>query len=290
MTYTEFDILGSDANCKKGMPCGNSCISKMKKCKKGLGTAVAAIAEHITNPDNLEKGAGSSQDPLESFFQNGELDFDKDLNLVATSPEAQKALEKFNAIEEAEKAKEKEDDGDRTYSQKLNENAPPPTEEQAVAINTYTGSMYRDINGLLRGKKDFNDPEYEKEVQDIADKASEGLRSLPDYKGETYRGTSLDNSLIAKMKVGGTYSDKGFLSTSSDPKIADAFNGGNAGVGKTAVLFTIDGKHGKDISKASSYDDEKEILFNPNSKFKITSMEEKDGYLQVGMKQYGKQK
>ena len=57
---TEFDYLGSDANCKKGMPCGNSCISKAKKCRKGLGTAVAAIVEHITNPDNLEKGVGSS--------------------------------------------------------------------------------------------------------------------------------------------------------------------------------------------------------------------------------------
>lgn len=288
MAYTEFDILGSDVNCKKGMPCGNSCISKSKKCRKGLGTAVAAIAEHITNPDNLEKGAGSSDGSISSFLESGEMDYDKDLNLVAFSPEAQKALDKYNSWEIGEKAKE--DDGDRTYSQKLNENAPPPTEEQAVAINAYTSSMYRDINGLLRGKKDFtDDPEYKQQIQDIADKAAEGLRSLPDYKGETYRGTVLDNSLIAKMKVGGTYSDKGFLSTSTDPKVADGFSGFND-AGKTQVLFTIEGKHGKDISSASNFQNEKEILFNPSSKFRITSMEEKDGYLQVGMKQYGKQK
>ena len=63
MVYTEFDRLGtgSDANCKKGMPCGNSCISKSKKCREGLGTAVSAVVDHVTDPPNLEQGAGSNE-------------------------------------------------------------------------------------------------------------------------------------------------------------------------------------------------------------------------------------
>ena len=283
-TFTDFDKAKAKGkkNCTKGLACGAGCISKTKKCKQKIGAGGGAYADHVSDPANLEKGAESSAN-TEIVFADFELD--ENLNPVALSPESKAFVEKFNKWESAQK----EDDGDRTLSQKLNKNAPPPTEEQAKAINTYTGSMYRDINGLLRGKKDFADPEYKQQVQDIADKAAEGLRSLPDYKGETYRGTSLDNSLIAKMKVGGTYSDKGFLSTSSSPGTADSFGGYNS-TGKTAVLFTIQGKHGKDISSASKFSDEKEILFNPSSKFKITSMEKKDGILQVGMKQYGKQK
>ena len=286
MVYTEFDRLKEDdaKNCKKGIACGNSCISQSKKCKQNLGAKAAAVADHLSDPANLEKGAESS-DPLIDDLVFFEFDFDEDLNPVASSPESQAFVENFKKWEV-----EQNTESNKTLAQKLNPEAPPPTEDQAEAINTYTGSMYRDINGLLRGAKQFGDPEYEKKVQDVADKAAEGLRSLPDYKGETYRGTALNNDIIEKMKVGGTYSDKGFLSTSSNPDIADTFSNSNKTEGKTQVLFTIDGKHGKDISSASKFGNEKEILFNPSSKFRITSMEEKDGILHVGMKQYGKQK
>ena len=282
MVYTEFDRLKeSDAkNCKKGMACGNTCITKFKKngepsqCKSGLAPKAAAIADHISDPANLEKGAGSS-DPFGEPF----LDLDDLVNFGLGEPPAEYKEWKL----------EQEPENNKTLAEKLNPEAPPPTEDQAKAINTYTGSMYRDINGLLRGSKQFGDPEYEQKVQDVVDKAAEGLRSLPDYKGETYRGTALNDDIVAKMKVGGTYSDKGFLSTSSNPNIADNFSSSNS-AGKTQVLFTIQGKHGTDISSASKFGNEKEILFNPSSKFKITSMEEKDGILHVGMKQYGKQK
>lgn len=286
MGYTDFDLLkANDAkNCKKGMPCGNSCISQGKKCRKELPSAAAKVADFVTNPENLEEGAENSESLVDdlAFF---EFDFDENLNPVPAS-ETSTAFEKYKAWE----AEQQNAQTNKSLAEKLNPDAPPPTEDQAKAINTYTGSMYRDINGLLRGSKQFGDPEYEQKVLDVVEKASEGLRSLPDYKGETYRGTALSNEIVEKMQVGGTYSDKGFLSTTSDKNIADTFSGSNAGTGKTQVFFTIDGKHGKDISSASKFGNEKEILFNPSSKFRITSMENKDGILYVGMKQYGKQK
>lgn len=63
MVHTEFDRLKEDdaRNCKKGIACGNSCISQSKKCKQNLGTKAAAIADHISDPANLEKGAESSE-------------------------------------------------------------------------------------------------------------------------------------------------------------------------------------------------------------------------------------
>ena len=155
--------------------------------------------------------------------------------------------------------------------------------------------MYSEINQLLRNPKGFkedydNDLKYEKEVQAITDKITEGLSSLPDYKGETYRGGFVPNEIIQQMKVGGTYSDKGFLSTSQDKDMGQSFVKTYQKSDHSNVFFTIDGKHGKDISKAADWREEKEVLFSPSSKFKITSMEEKDGVLQVRMKQYGKQK
>lgn len=260
-------------NCVKGIPCGNTCIAKGKNCKPKPNAKANAIADTLANPDNLAAGA-------EKIGGGDDFGFDDDFaDFGVGAPPAEYKEWKF----------EQEPKSNKTLAEKLNPDAPPPTEDQAKAINTYTGSMYKDINALLRGSKQFNDPEYTQKVQDVADKAAEGLRSLPDYKGETYRGTALNDDIVAKMKVGGTYSDKGFLSTSSNPNIADNFKASNS-AGKTQVLFTIQGKHGKDISSASQYGSEKEILFNPSSKFKITSMEEKDGVLQVRMKQYGKQK
>lgn len=82
---TEFDRLKeNDAkNCKKGMPCGNSCIAQGKKCKSGLEPKAAAIADHLSDPTNLEKGAESSKssggiETAKDAIAKGESIFSKD--------------------------------------------------------------------------------------------------------------------------------------------------------------------------------------------------------------------
>lgn len=62
-TFTDFDKAKakSKKNCVKGMPCGFGCISKTKKCKKRIFGGGGDYADHITNPDNLEKGAESTE-------------------------------------------------------------------------------------------------------------------------------------------------------------------------------------------------------------------------------------
>lgn len=68
MVYAEFDRLKEDdaKNCKKGVACGNSCIARGKKCKQNLGAKAAAIADHLSDPANLEKGAESSDGESEN--------------------------------------------------------------------------------------------------------------------------------------------------------------------------------------------------------------------------------
>lgn len=65
LTFTEFDKtkakIKNKKNCVKGMPCGFGCISKSKKCKKRIFGGGGDYADHITDPDNLEKGAESTE-------------------------------------------------------------------------------------------------------------------------------------------------------------------------------------------------------------------------------------
>lgn len=276
MVYTEFDRLKeSDAkNCKKGVACKNTCIQKGKQCRDPLKGKAAAVADHVSDPANLEKGAESSE-----ASDKAEFTLDENFQPVGTTPASQEKL----------------DDLKEWQSTQKNNDPPSLNKDQLEAINAYSGSKFQDINAQLRNPYRFSyDTDYKKEISDTTEKISEGLKLLPDHKGETYRGTVLDDEIVKEMKVGGTYSDKAFFSTSSMEARAKNYTHssalGDTYEGKTRVLFTIDGKHGKDISSASNFNYEKEILFAPSSKFKITSMEEKDGILRVGMKQYGKQK
>lgn len=278
-----FERLGAytDKNCKKGIPCGNTCISQSKTCKKGLEGKAQEYANHITNPENLESGADSSEG---DGFELVDFEFDDDLNPVGLSPENQAFIDNWQTWQ-----KSQEEDLPNSLAQRLNPDAPPPTEEQANAINVYTGFQYAEINSALRGTGDFS-KEDRSALLDFAKEANDGLKALPNYSGETYRGTALPTDVVDKLKVGGTYSDKAFLSTSSSKEVAEGFSSRSIPENTQRVLFTIEGKYGKDISKASEYKSEKEVLFSPSSKFKITSVEDKDGILYVGMKQYGKQK
>ena len=62
-TLTDFDKAKAKGkkNCSKGLACGAGCISKTKKCKQKMGAGGGAYADHVSDPDNLEKGAESSE-------------------------------------------------------------------------------------------------------------------------------------------------------------------------------------------------------------------------------------
>lgn len=80
------------------------------------------------------------------------------------------------------------------------------------------------------------------------------------------------------------FSDKGFLSTTENKNVAERFSSNLLKEDRTRVLFTIEGS-GKDVSAASKFPREKEILYAPSSKFEITSMVKVDNVLRVRMKQ-----
>lgn len=167
----------------------------------------------------------------------------------------------------------------------INPNAPPPTEQQVRDIWAYTGtSTCQSMNGSLRGV--FQDNELESKAIQMAERTSNALKALPDYKGTVYRGTLLPLDIAEKLEVGATYADPGFLSTSTSMDVASGF-ADTSSAGQVQVIFQIEGKHqGKNVDPISAFKGkEKEILFAPNSHFKITKISTHKDYPLIHLEQ-----
>ena len=143
--------------------------------------------------------------------------------------------------------------------------------EELMAIYYYTESQgYKEMNQVLREQskplaEDLNIKE--ENLISSADKnikvATSGLNRLPGFKGKTYRG--LDFASIGidpneHYKVGQIIEEKGFTSTTKNQTMRYPGN----------VVWEINAKKGgKDISEIEAFTNE-EVLFPPNSKFKVT--------------------
>jgi hypothetical protein len=145
------------------------------------------------------------------------------------------------------------------------------------ALNGYTGNWYGRMNGALRGQEIADDV-----VQEKIDNAIRALQKpyLPFFEGTVYRGV---NQSFPKEGLipGATFCDKAFLSSSTDPEI-------NYGKGTGSTLFVIQCKTGKSVKRYSiRYTDEDEVLFAPNTLFRITSVTDRNngGGLRVEMEE-----
>jgi hypothetical protein len=97
--------------------------------------------------------------------------------------------------------------------------------------------------------------------------AASGLSHLPSYESVSYRGATLQPAQLAQYKVGEVYTEPAFSSTTTAK--AGAFKG------NTYVVYQAKpkGGAGKDIQKYSLSPNEREVLYPPNTKFKVVSVE-----------------
>lgn len=139
------------------------------------------------------------------------------------------------------------------------------------AITKYTGSYYPRINQYLRGQRKQLDDDALSVITDV----SKYLSLSEKYSGISYRGIVADRFVFEEFKSlnkGNIFSEKGFMSTSIDKLVANDFAEGT----QYKIIFEIKGKNGVDISSISDIPDEKEVLFNKGSKFKITKIAKSD--------------
>tara|TARA_Y100000401_G_scaffold98144_1_gene85808 strand:+ start:4074 stop:5270 length:1197 start_codon:yes stop_codon:yes gene_type:complete len=96
------------------------------------------------------------------------------------------------------------------------------------------------------------------------------LSKAPNFKGTVYRGEAISGDALkwwtgfGDNLVGDIHTVKAFWSTSASKKTA-----GNFGRGGARITYIIQSKKGKILNGLSNFRHESEVLFMPNSKFKI---------------------
>jgi len=143
------------------------------------------------------------------------------------------------------------------------------TEAEQRGLDFYTGFGYDHVNSYLRGADnalgaDIFPPE---QLARYADDISAGLDRLPQYDGQTFRGTDLPDSVLAEIDRSGRFSDDAFLSSSTDLHVAERFRAGQGG----NALLHIDGFSGRDVKALSQFGDEAEVLFDKGTEFEVVN-------------------
>lgn len=103
--------------------------------------------------------------------------------------------------------------------------------------------------------------------------ASTALEALPAFHGVTFRGIGTDHKwLLDNYKRGELVLEKSFTSTSTDLGTALRF----AASGSGAAIFVVKGQTGRDIQAVSRIAGESEVLFRPNTMFRVLDSREAD--------------
>ncbi|PRE14051.1 DUF6531 domain-containing protein [Burkholderia multivorans] len=131
------------------------------------------------------------------------------------------------------------------------------TDNEYLAIRGYTSNLYEEINPALRAG---NPGEWGR----LTAEASNGLTKLADngyaHVGDVVRNLRLSNEQVEQLfPVGGVFQDKAFLSTTSDLD----------GVFPGKVTMNITSRSGVSVSSLSEYPREAEVLFKPDTPFKV---------------------
>jgi hypothetical protein len=148
------------------------------------------------------------------------------------------------------------------------------TDGELVALETYMGGDFDQINGALRGFDEYWEwvPEslrskvrleaFKPEIQLVIN----ALNKLPDFRGRVSRVVELHGNDIWKYRVGKTIVEPAFISTTH--KGTEPYPGN--------VKFEILSKTGKRVSFLNESTGEDEILFKPSTKFKVLKKERRN--------------
>ena len=152
------------------------------------------------------------------------------------------------------------------------------SQEQINAIVKYTGDDYVNINNSLRGLETATS---ENKATIEAMQSALNKASLPQDM-TLYRGTSTEalgnlKNISPEELVGKTFTESGFMSTSTNSAVASGTFSGNMQI----TIEASTGTHALDISSISQYSNETEILFNAGQEMLITSAESKNGILYI---------
>ena len=184
---------------------------------------------------------------------------------------------------------------DKVYNDLANKLLPHITNGQFKACHNYIYNCWG-INNLLRGKVKPEAVHYydkDKFSIDNLHKLFEEVKPMG-VPMKLFRGTGLPKNAIAKLyEPGAVFSDKAFLSTSTNREKANSF--GKLEDGFEKVLFEISTPaHCKGLPISDwpegGYSSEREILLNSSSKLKVVSAKNEGGTHVVKVEWVGEKK
>jgi hypothetical protein len=152
---------------------------------------------------------------------------------------------------------------------------PTLTPEQHEVLGYYCSSDYHGINSLLRtgvAKDDEGypmEPEYTKTAQGYIAALTAAMDDNPNEAVVVHRGVEM--AVLKDVGVGDVLTDKGFMSTSFHPKVADDF----AMIHETdgAVLtFAVPANHSGIPTGTNGTDDEQEFVMRPGTSLRVDAI------------------
>ena len=150
---------------------------------------------------------------------------------------------------------------------------------EKALIFKYSYDGYEELNEHLRVQEGNNTTEFGILLDHC-------LTKLPNFEGLVYRGANLTRNELKKYKDGAESGtpiiEPTFVSTSKSRLIAMQF-GAN-------ILFRIYSRKGKEIEKIAKFGkynppNEKEVLFRPNSSFRVLDEREQGNYTLITMEE-----
>ncbi|MBP7845439.1 MAG: hypothetical protein KA116_11575 [Proteobacteria bacterium] len=154
---------------------------------------------------------------------------------------------------------------------KKNPTVPLSGEENSSLLDYLRGSK---INLALRGQHDsFFDPvPMDHALVLMKENLDSALMKLNSYNGLCFRGASLSEMALKKLKIGQLWSDPGFLSFSLMYAKAQAFSHSKFS-NLRDVVFVLDAKDAKVVPSKLYHRNEAEVIFPRNSSFEVLKID-----------------
>ncbi|NEW42506.1 ADP-ribosyltransferase [Nocardia cyriacigeorgica] len=141
-----------------------------------------------------------------------------------------------------------------------NKSKPDLTDNDEMAINSYSGMGFKDLNEVLRNPHVDPTPAQQQRI----DALNNALDKLPNHEGKVVRHTNLPPEVLEKYQPGHTVTEGAFTSTSRNPKGATEL-----WPQASDVEMQIVSKTGKDVQPWSKSPEEQEILFKSGTEFNV---------------------
>lgn len=150
-----------------------------------------------------------------------------------------------------------------------NPNAAHFSDDEFLAVHLFSTNLYRPINNHLR----YQPQDYLGPVVEAINNGLAKLSDNPDHQVRTtlYRGIGkhmADWEVEQRFKPGTTYRDEAFMSTSTDPEVANMMS--------NRVKLRIQSSSAVEIKDFARFSDEQEAIIPPNTPFDVVNLEKQE--------------